>query len=186
MDTGKRVTYVTERCVFRLGRGRLVLTEVAPGVDAERDILSLLPFTPDVDGPTLMDERLFTDGAFGLRTRMLDLHIGQRLSYDPTTNTAFLDFGGLHVRSADDVAHIVEAVDGLLGPIGRRVKAVVNYDRFQLDEPAVDAYADAVRYVQDTYYVEDGARRYSGNAFLRLKLSRELDKRDVDGAVEAS
>ena len=80
----------------------------------------------------------------------------------------------------------VEAVDGLLGPIGRRVKAVVNYDRFQLDEPAVDAYADAVRYVQDTYYVEDGARRYSGNAFLRLKLSRELDKRDVDGAVEAS
>ena len=115
---------------------------------------------------------------------MLGLHIADRLSYDPSDNTVFMDYGGLHVRTAEDVATIVDAVDGLLGPLGRRVRAVINYDRFQLDEPAVDAYADAVRYVQDTYYVEDGARRYSGNAFLRLKLGREFGKRDVEGVLE--
>ena len=45
-------------------------------------------------------------------------------------------------------------------------------------------FADAVQYVQSTYYVEDGARRSSGNAFLRLKLGRELDKRNVEGTLE--
>ncbi len=36
---GQHVTYVTERCVIRLIDGRLVVTELAPGIDLERDVL---------------------------------------------------------------------------------------------------------------------------------------------------
>ena len=40
------VLYVTERCVFRLGAKGLELTEVAPGIDIERDILARMDFAP--------------------------------------------------------------------------------------------------------------------------------------------
>ncbi len=43
-DNKQEVTYVTERCVFRLGEHGLVLTEVAKGIDVKKDILDLLPF----------------------------------------------------------------------------------------------------------------------------------------------
>ena len=45
---GQRVLYVTERCVFILTARGLKLLEVYPGIDAQRDILSLLPFEVEV------------------------------------------------------------------------------------------------------------------------------------------
>ncbi len=42
------ITYVTERCVFKLGEKGLVLTEVAKGIDVQKDILDLLPFEVEV------------------------------------------------------------------------------------------------------------------------------------------
>ena len=44
----QEVMYVTERCVFRLTREGLELTEIAPGIDLEKDILSQMPFRPRV------------------------------------------------------------------------------------------------------------------------------------------
>ncbi|MCL2020051.1 MAG: propionate CoA-transferase [Oscillospiraceae bacterium] len=44
LKRGQRVLYVTERCVFELGTNGLVLKEVYPGIDAERQIFSLLDF----------------------------------------------------------------------------------------------------------------------------------------------
>ena len=46
--SGQEVVYVTERCVFRLGERGLILTDVARGIDVERDILNLLPFAVDI------------------------------------------------------------------------------------------------------------------------------------------
>jgi len=40
------VIFVTERAVFELRDGQLVLTEVAPGIDIERDILAQMDFKP--------------------------------------------------------------------------------------------------------------------------------------------
>lgn len=41
---GKTVTYVTDRGVFDLADDRLVLTDITPGADVERDILSVVGF----------------------------------------------------------------------------------------------------------------------------------------------
>ena len=57
---GQEVVYVTERCVFRLTGAGLLLTEIAPGVDLEKDILTKMEFTPLIS-PDLkrMPEEIF-------------------------------------------------------------------------------------------------------------------------------
>jgi propionate CoA-transferase len=183
---GQKITYITERCVFELGPDGLVLTEIAPGIDLERDILDLLPFIPVVIGPRIMDSSIFEPGSMGLRRRMLELNLSHRVTFDDSRNTVFMDYSGLHVRSPDDVIEILQVVDALLGPLDGRVKAVVNYDRFHVDEAALDAYADAVRYVQDTYYLDGEVTRHTTNAFMRLKLGKELAKRDIHSTIAES
>lgn len=68
----QEIVYVTERAVFRLDRDGLVLTEVAPGCDLERDIFALMEFRPKVASDLkTMDPALFRDGPMGIRTEFL-------------------------------------------------------------------------------------------------------------------
>jgi propionate CoA-transferase len=61
------VTYVTERAVFRGGPDGLKLTEVAPGIDVERDVLAHMGFRPRIaDDLSEMDARLFRPEPMGL------------------------------------------------------------------------------------------------------------------------
>jgi propionate CoA-transferase len=140
---GQEVRFVTERCVFRLEPGGLALVEVAPGIDVERDVLARLPFRPAVRGPRLMDAAVFQSVSMRLRERMTDLHMSDRLSYDEVTNTVYMNYAGLRVRSQEDLDAIGDAVDGLLAPLGRRVHSVVNYERFVCDDDVVDAYSSS-------------------------------------------
>lgn len=60
LKRGQPVLYITERCVFRLGPDGLDLTEIAPGIDLERDIFANMDFRPVVRGtPAHMDPRIF-------------------------------------------------------------------------------------------------------------------------------
>jgi propionate CoA-transferase len=57
---GQPVLYVTERAVFKLGDGKLVLIEIAPGVDLEKDILAHMDFRPEIaENLKTMDAALF-------------------------------------------------------------------------------------------------------------------------------
>ena len=64
----KEVYYITERCVFSLTKDGLMLTEIAPGIDLEKDILAHMEFRPLIASDLkLMDQRLFTDTVMGLK-----------------------------------------------------------------------------------------------------------------------
>ncbi|MCD7906658.1 MAG: acyl CoA:acetate/3-ketoacid CoA transferase, partial [Clostridium sp.] len=61
-EANQKVIYVTERAVFEFRDGKLVLTEIAPGIDLEQDILEKMDFVPEIS-PDLkqMDFRLFRE-----------------------------------------------------------------------------------------------------------------------------
>lgn len=66
--TGQPVMYITERAVFELKSAGVYLTEVAPGIDIQTQIIDLMGFVPKMDGtPKLMDERIFKDELMGLK-----------------------------------------------------------------------------------------------------------------------
>lgn len=177
----REILYVTERCVFRLGEGGLELAEVAPGIDVERDILARLPFPLAVDQIRPMEPAIFRPEPMGLRARLLDIRIEDRISYNADTNTVFLNYAGMHVRTEDDLRRIKDAVDRALEPLGRRVHSIVNYDSFVADADILDKYADLVKYVEERYYLT--VSRYSTTGFLRLKLGAELRKRRLSSHV---
>jgi propionate CoA-transferase len=66
----QRVLYVTERAVFELTADGPLLTEVAPGLDIERDVLARLAFRPKLSAKlATMDAALFGEPPLGLRLR---------------------------------------------------------------------------------------------------------------------
>lgn len=66
-ERGQQVRYITERAVFALEDDGLVLIEVAPGIDVERDVLARMGFRPRVaEDLRPMDARLYATGPMGL------------------------------------------------------------------------------------------------------------------------
>ena len=117
----------------------------------------------------------------GLRARMLDIRIADRLSYDAASNTVYMNYAGMRVRNEADIRTIVEAVDALLRPLAKRVHSIVNYERFSCDDDVFNQYVDAVKYVEETYYLD--VKRYTSGAFLRHQLGSELAKRKITSRV---
>jgi propionate CoA-transferase len=178
------VLYITERCVFKLTDSGLELSEIAPGIDIDRDILAKMPFAPRVHEPLAMDSSIFRPDPMKLRDRFLDIHIKDRISYDSEKNTLFLNFAGMRVRNEADLDVIKKAVDATLEPLGKRVYSIVNYERFVADDDIIDKYMDLVKYVEEKYYIS--VARYTNSGFLRLKLGSELGKRKVSSRIYES
>jgi acyl CoA:acetate/3-ketoacid CoA transferase len=66
-EQGQDITYVTERCVMKLTLDGIEVTEIAPGVDLEADILNKAAFPLIVrDRLRVMDPSLFRPEPFGL------------------------------------------------------------------------------------------------------------------------
>jgi len=76
-DRGQDVTFVSERAVFKLDGEGLVLTEFAPGMRLQEDVLDQLRFTPTISPDLkLMDHRLFVPGPMGLRNDLAGTQTG--------------------------------------------------------------------------------------------------------------
>jgi propionate CoA-transferase len=70
--SGQKVLYVTERAVFELTATGVMLTEIAPGADLERDVLAQMEFKPLISpNLKLMDERIFRDAPMGLAAEIM-------------------------------------------------------------------------------------------------------------------
>ena len=175
---GKTVLYITERCVFELTADGLVLSEIAPGVDLQRDILDRMEFAPLMPTPPrLMDARIFNDAPMGIRHELLDRPLAERLSYNAEHNLFFVDFAGLSVRKAGDIAEIDAAVEAALAGIGHKVNAIVNYDRFSIAPELVDDYIAMVKALMARRYHD--VTRYTSSTFLRVKLGEALAKQEI-------
>jgi propionate CoA-transferase len=62
------VLFVTERCVFELQEGVVTLTEIAPGVRLQEDVLDQMNFTPRISPALkLMPAGIFQPKWGGLR-----------------------------------------------------------------------------------------------------------------------
>ncbi len=170
--------YITERCVFVLGPDGLELTEVAPGVDVERDILAQMDFRPVIRGtPRPMDAAIFRDVPMGLRERMLAIPLADRFTYAPEQNIFFINFERLSIRSAQDIEDVRAEIERQLTPLGRKIYAIVNYDNFSLPPELVDAWTDMVKRLVERFYW--GVTRYTTSGFLRVKLGDALARRGV-------
>ena len=75
--SGQDILYVTERAVFRLKGAKLVLEEIAPGIDLEKNILDRMEYKPSVSRKLKeMDKVLFRRGRMGAKE--LISHISRR------------------------------------------------------------------------------------------------------------
>lgn len=71
-ELGQDVLFITERAVFQRRINGLALTEIAPGIDLQRDILAQMDFQPEIS-PTLkeMDSRIFIPESMGYAQDLL-------------------------------------------------------------------------------------------------------------------
>lgn len=178
---GQQVHYITERALFRLTAEGLELLEIAPGLDLERDVLARMEFRPRIS-PDLrpMDPRIFAERAMGLSQQAV-LRLEERVHYDPEANICYANFEGLNLVTEDDVAKLSAFLDGYFQSLGRRVNVIVNYDNFNLNPAAADAFYAMVRRNTERYFLS--STRYSTNAFFRRLLSARLEGIDMPQAV---
>jgi propionate CoA-transferase len=174
---GQDVLYVTERCVFKLTPDGLELTEVAPGVDIDRHILACMAFRPVVRSPRLMDPRIFQPEPMGLRDRMLQIPLDERLIYDPDSNTFFVNFEGMAIRGHAAIEQIRTLVAARIGGLPHKVRAIVNYENFSILPELLDSYSEMVADLSKRFYLS--TTRYTTNGFLRVKLGDALNRRRV-------
>ena len=68
-EKGQKMHYVTERAVFELRPEGVVLTEIAPGIDLQTQVLDLMEFTPIIspDLKTMNPDLFRVSGPFGLK-----------------------------------------------------------------------------------------------------------------------
>lgn len=178
------VLYVTERCVFQLTRDGLELMEIAPGIDLHRDILALMDFEPIMTDVVTMDARIFRAGPMNLRVDLLHLDLNDRIALDATKGQLFINLEKMRIRNLQDVTLIRERVEEVCADLGSRVDAIVNYDGTFIEPDIENDYAAMVKELEDRFY--STVTRYSGSAFMRLKLGAVFQRETAPHIFETA
>ncbi len=166
------VLYVTERAVFELTPEGVALREVAPGLDAERDVIAQMGFRPIVEAVSEMDPRIFLPQPMDLKRDLLHMDLADRITLDRGEGRLFINFEKMRLRAPEDLAMIRARVEELCQPLDEKVEAIVTYDGFRLEDDLADAYGQLVAELEARFYAK--VTRYSGSAFTRMKLARIL------------
>ncbi|RFB06175.1 acyl CoA:acetate/3-ketoacid CoA transferase [Parvularcula marina] len=182
IERSQPVLYVTERCVFTLTDNGVALSEIAPGIDLERDILAHLGFTPVSISETTMPAFLFEDAPMNLHRLLLHVDIRHRVQLDADAKTLFLNFEGLQIRELETISEIRRCVEESCAPLGRRVTVIVNYDAFRIDDRVADVYRALAEEMQEKFY--STVSRYTTSAFMRLKLQKILQRESAPHIFE--
>jgi len=169
---GQPVLYVTERAVFRLRPDGLQLIELAPGVDLHRDVFDQMGFRPIIEELHEMDARLFRPEPMELKRQLLHLDLPDRVALDRARGRLFINFEKMRIRTAEEVAQVKRQVTQVCAGLHDKVDVIVNYDGFRLDEEIEKDYAEMVAGLEREFYRT--VTRYSGSAFMRLKLGETL------------
>lgn len=148
----------------------LRLTELAPGIDLERDTLGQMEVRPVINEVVEMDRRIFCDREMDLRLDLLHLDLPDRIARDAGSGQLFLNFEKMRVRTKEEVDLVGRLVEEVCAPLDRRVDVIVNYDGFRIDEALEADWARMVAALTERYYAK--VSRYSGSAFMRMKLGR--------------
>ena len=83
-DTGRKILYVTERCVFSLSAQGLILEEIAPGIHLEKNILDKMGFSPLMPRPPrIMAPSIFSPEPMNLKSLILGTGVHHPLVPDP-------------------------------------------------------------------------------------------------------
>ena len=183
--SGRRILYVTERCVFELGPEGLELIEIAPGIDLERDILGRMDFVPAIREPlAIMDPRIFRPAPMSLKDDLFTIPADDRIFYNPAENIMLANLAGFTVKSAGDVKAVKTAIERVVRPLGQKVYAVGNYDQFNIEPDLIDEYTAMQAHLVENYFLR--VSRYTTNAALRHKLGAALVKRGMDPHIYES
>ena len=168
------IQYITERCVFTLTPDGLELTEVAPGIDIEKDILAHMDFKPIIKGsPREMKAAIFRKEPMDLLKKAFGLAFEARMLYNKERNTVFVDLSGVSITSPDDLKEIdVYWTDVFENVIGHKCHVVTNYDMFDIRDELIYQYEELLKKFEEKYYLS--VRRYSAGAFTRHKLGQNI------------
>jgi propionate CoA-transferase len=70
LERGQQIYYITERAVFQLTKEGIMLTEIAPGVDLQKDVLDMMEFEPIVPKTVKrISTEVYRPGLLGLKER---------------------------------------------------------------------------------------------------------------------
>ena len=108
------------------------------------------------------------------RGELLHLDLPSRIALGPDGKTLYINFEKFRVRGQADIDAIRERVEEVMGPLGRKVDVVANYDGTRIDEEVERDFVAMVRDLEDRFY--NRVTRYSGSAFMRRKLGQAFTR----------
>jgi propionate CoA-transferase len=177
----QRVKYITERCVFTLGKNaqtgapEVVLSEIAPGIDIEKHILPMMEFEPIIPagGPMIMDECIFLPKPMNLREKSFVPRIGDRLTYYESTNTLYVNLSHIRVSSDEILEAIFAALHSKCKTIGKKVDMIINYNGFDIEPDFSEEYGRRAELFNKECVLSN--RRFSSRAFRMHQLGEKLN-----------